>query len=187
MPARLPHRLSQAVFRPTRRHCCHRSRRAGRRADRRRGHRRRARLRSRRLALLFRSVPSRLRGIERDSQRSRRLRSRLHKCLPRSRRGSTSSSQRRPRSTRLRTNARSSGSLPPGSTFGNSTYRWHPAAAGYLGSAVDADEQFVALIDEPGTRGQNARWRRVRLPRGWDRSRGHGSTRRGAPGVGAGP
>jgi DNA-binding CsgD family transcriptional regulator len=38
--------------------------------------------------------------------------------------------------------------------FRQSTYRWHPAAAGYVGSAVDADEQFVALIDEPGARGR---------------------------------
>ena len=38
--------------------------------------------------------------------------------------------------------------------FRQSTYRWHPAAAGYLGSAVDADERFVALVDEPGARGR---------------------------------
>ncbi|HET8644529.1 MAG TPA: hypothetical protein VFO85_03510, partial [Vicinamibacteria bacterium] len=34
------------------------------------------------------------------------------------------------------------------------TYRWHNAVAGYLGLAVDADEQFVALVDEPGARGR---------------------------------
>jgi DNA-binding CsgD family transcriptional regulator len=44
--------------------------------------------------------------------------------------------------------------LAAGLHFRQSTYRWHPAAAGYLGSAVDADEQFVALIDEPGARGR---------------------------------
>ena len=38
--------------------------------------------------------------------------------------------------------------------FRRSTYRWHHASAGYLGSAVDADEQFVALVDEPGARGR---------------------------------
>jgi DNA-binding CsgD family transcriptional regulator len=38
--------------------------------------------------------------------------------------------------------------------FRQSTYRWHPAAAGYLSSAVDADERFVALVDEPGARGR---------------------------------
>jgi DNA-binding CsgD family transcriptional regulator len=38
--------------------------------------------------------------------------------------------------------------------FRQFTYRVHHAAAGYLGSAVDADEQFVALIDEPGARGR---------------------------------
>lgn len=38
--------------------------------------------------------------------------------------------------------------------FRQSTYRWHQVSAGYLGSAVDADEQFVALVDEPGARGR---------------------------------
>jgi DNA-binding CsgD family transcriptional regulator/tetratricopeptide (TPR) repeat protein len=38
--------------------------------------------------------------------------------------------------------------------FRQCTYRSHHAAAGYLGSAVDADEQFVALVDEPGARGR---------------------------------
>jgi DNA-binding CsgD family transcriptional regulator len=41
-----------------------------------------------------------------------------------------------------------------GLDFRQSTYRWHHASAGYLGSAVDADEQFVALVDEPGARGR---------------------------------
>jgi DNA-binding CsgD family transcriptional regulator len=38
--------------------------------------------------------------------------------------------------------------------FRQSTYRWHQVSAGYVGSAVDADEQFVALVDEPGARGR---------------------------------
>jgi DNA-binding CsgD family transcriptional regulator len=38
--------------------------------------------------------------------------------------------------------------------FRQFTYRVHHAAAGYLGSAVDADEQFVALVDEPGALGR---------------------------------
>jgi DNA-binding CsgD family transcriptional regulator len=38
--------------------------------------------------------------------------------------------------------------------FRQGTYRQHHASAGYLGSAVDADEQFVALVDEPGARGR---------------------------------
>jgi DNA-binding CsgD family transcriptional regulator len=41
-----------------------------------------------------------------------------------------------------------------GLNFRQFTYRSHHAAAGYLGSAVDVDEQFVALVDEPGARGR---------------------------------
>ena len=44
--------------------------------------------------------------------------------------------------------------MPPGSTFGKAPTAGTMPAAGYLGSAVDADEQFVALVDEPGARGR---------------------------------
>src|SRR5262249_13526188 len=38
--------------------------------------------------------------------------------------------------------------------FRQGCYRWPHFSAGCLGSAVDADEQFVALVDEPGARGR---------------------------------
>lgn len=38
--------------------------------------------------------------------------------------------------------------------FRRATYRSHHAFAGDLGSTVDADERFAALVDEPGARGR---------------------------------
>ena len=41
-----------------------------------------------------------------------------------------------------------------GLDFRQYIYRSHHASAGCVGSAVDADELFVALVDEPGAQGR---------------------------------